>query len=258
MITNRCIWCLKEAIDSDVEHVIPLSLGGPHTLVLPGSVVCRSCNNGLAYLDRAVADEYDILCFVNSVSGRDGRPPAIRGRGNLVASTFASAPIMTFNMEKFPVKAHDGTTVSGYQGKPRSVNAKLKVQGRTGTISFAQPFGAGRNFIRGVVKIGFSYFALMRDAASTHDNRYDCIREYVRFGTGVRHVMLIQCDDNKYQCGPASLLSSAQGEDAGVQFRIGHVLYFIDLVNDERNLIALQTNAEKLYGTSGWCVLPLV
>ncbi len=50
---NTCIWCSRPTTDKDLEHIFPEALGCSAHLTLPGTVVCRRCNMGLAPLDQS-------------------------------------------------------------------------------------------------------------------------------------------------------------------------------------------------------------
>jgi hypothetical protein len=253
---GKCIWCLCDTTDGHREHIIPVAVGGFDEFSLPGSVVCKACNNGLAHLDRAVADEYDTSAFLARVPGRDGKLPAIRSRGNLVATIEPTGPAMTFNMERFAVPAHDGTKAGPYRSSSRNINAKLEIDGSVARISFKQEFGSGPKFVRGITKIAFSFLAFLKGPATAHQPKYDAIRQFVRYGIGTRHAMLLGCDDHEYRCGPASL-SSSENEEYAVQFRIGHADFLADLSEHESLMPMFKRKMQETYGTSGWTVLPL-
>ncbi len=256
MANGKCIWCLCDTPDGHLEHIIPLAVGGFDEFALPGSVVCKACNNGLAHLDRAVADEYDTAAFMARVSGRKGKPPAVRSRGNFVATIEPTGPTMTFNMERFAVPAHDGSSAGPYRSGSRNINAKLEIDGSAARISFKQEFGSGPKFIRGITKIAFSFLAFLKDPMTAREPKYDAIRQFVRYGVGVRHAMLLGCDDREYRCGPASLHSS-ESEEQAVQFRIGHTDYLVDLTERESLMPMFEHTMHETYGANGWTVLPI-
>ena len=256
MADGKCIWCLCDTTDGHLEHIIPVAVGGVDEFSLPGSVVCKACNNGLAHIDRAVADEYDTSAFLARVPGRKGKPPAVRGRGNFVASIEATGPTMTFNMERFSVPAHNGTVAGPYGASSRNVNAKLEIDGSVARISFAQTFGSSPKFIRGITKIAFSFFAYLDGATAACSSRYDAVRRFVRDDVGTRHAMLIGCSDKKYQNGSPKL-SVYEPDDCSVRFRIGHTEYVVDLTENECLMPIFERTMQEAYGTNGWTVLPI-
>jgi len=81
-----CIWCKKTTQKIAEEHIIPDALGCPANLVLTKGEVCQACNNGLAHLDQAVADEFDMIAFNENIPRKGGRPPVVLGRGNVVGT----------------------------------------------------------------------------------------------------------------------------------------------------------------------------
>ena len=256
MANPVCIWCLNESVDTDVEHIIPQVLGCPDDFVLPGSVVCRGCNNKLAHLDQALADEYDFSTFRARVPGRKGKLPTVRRRGNVVGTLESSGPVITINMERHSVRAHDGTIAGAYQAKGRNVDATFSVIGSAAHIKFETTFGAGPKFARGLTKVAFSFLAFFKGAEDVCAPKYDAIRKFVKLGQGNRHVMMLDCGDQKYQSGPASLHSS-ESNDHMVEFRIGHANYFVDLSENEPYLRSMEQSMKAVCGSIAWCVLPI-
>ena len=149
---KTCIWCKTESTKIAVEHIIPDALGCPPDLVLSDGEVCESCNNRLGHLDQAVAEEFDFMAFEENIPRKGGRPPAILSRGNVVATKGPAGSEMSFNMERYPVRAHDGS-VLGARGKSRrNVNATFERDGPFARISFEIEFGQGPKFVRGLTK----------------------------------------------------------------------------------------------------------
>jgi hypothetical protein len=129
---TNCIWCTEATEDLAEEHIIPDAIGCPYDLILRNGEVCKSCNNRLGHLDRAVADEFDMVAFNENVPRKDGKAAAIRSRGNVVATRSPTGSVMTINMEKRSVKAHDGTTVGAYGKSTRNngcLNNTVKMAG---------------------------------------------------------------------------------------------------------------------------------
>lgn len=136
---GTCIWCLQAANDTDDEHVIPESMGGPW--VLSGRVVCGSCNNRLSHLDRAVSDPFDFLTFHHGISGKKGRLKKVNARGNLVADHDVSGPVIRFNSGSRPVSLPDGRVLAPYGRSPRNVRTKI-ARNEDGTVvgNMSAPF----------------------------------------------------------------------------------------------------------------------
>lgn len=100
MHMSKCIWCKKTNQPPSVEHIIPEVVGCPDGFVLNNGEVCRPCNNRLGHADRAIAHEFDFVLHHFNVPRKRGKPPEIRSRGNVVAT---SAPReISFNMVQRP------------------------------------------------------------------------------------------------------------------------------------------------------------
>ncbi len=255
MTDARCIWCLGPAKSDHQEHIIPEAIGCPDGFVLPGTVVCRKCNNGLAHLDKAVVEEFDFLVFMAGVPRKKGRPPIVKSRGNVVASVESTGPTYTFNMEAHSVPAHDGSTLAPFRGSRRNIRAKFSRDGNAATVSFAQPFGDNPKFVRGLTKIAFSSLAYFLGAPLARDSIFNPIRNFVLFGSGKRHVVLSAARDAEYRNSAWSPYVSESGGYA-VTFRIAQVEFLVDLTEGESDLPIFEAKAREQYGDVGWCTLP--
>jgi hypothetical protein len=256
MQTNRCIWCSGNATDDHVEHIIPEALGCPPNFTLPGTVVCRKCNNGLAYLDRAVADEFDFIKFIAGVPRKGNKTPVVSSRSNVFGSIEAGTPTLSFNMEKHPVLAHNGSRLAPYRKSHRSIDAKLDVLDQRANISFEATFGDSPNFVRGLTKIAFSSLVYFLGSTTALESDFDPVRQFVHSGIGSRHVMLSASSDTQYRnsAGPP------YRQDTGffvVTFRIAHIEFLLDLSPNESMLPILEAKQLQQAGTDGWCVIPL-
>jgi len=255
MTDARCIWCLGPARGDHQEHIIPEAIGCPDGFVLPGTVVCQKCNNGLAHLDQAVADEFDFLVFMAGVPRKKGRPPVIKNRGNAIASVESTGPTYTFNMEKYAVTAHDGSTVAPYRGTQRNIRASFSKEGDFATVSFNLAFGSNPKFVRGLTKIAFSSLAYFLGASLARDSRFGAIRDFVLTGNGKRHVLLSKARDTAYRNSAWAPYVSESGGYA-VTFRIAQIEFLVDLTESESDLAIFEAKAQELYGDVGWCNLP--
>ncbi len=255
MTDSGCIWCLDQASGPHREHIFPEVIGCPDGFILPGSVVCRKCNNGLAFLDQAVADEFDFASFMAGVPRKKGGPPSIKSRGNVVASVEDSVPTFTFNMEAYPVSAHDGSALAPYRGSRRNVRSGFSRAGNAATVSFSVPFGDNPKFVRGLTKIGFSTLAYFLGAPLARDPRFKHIREFVRFGSGNRHVLLTEANDAEYRNSAWPPYVSEIGGYA-VTFRIARIEFLADLTPDESLLPMLEAKAKEQFGEARSCTIP--
>lgn len=256
MLSHRCIWCLEHADGGHEEHIIPEAIGCPPGFVLPGTVVCRKCNNGLSDLDQAVIDEFDFSTFMAGVPRKKGRPPVIRSRGNVLATVEPSGPTYTFNMDPIPIKAHDGSRLAPYRGSKRDIRAKFTKQGDAATINFETPFGQNRKFLRGVTKIAFSSLAFFLGAPLARSPAFTPIRRFVRHGVGDRHLLLTFDSDSTFSNRVWPPYVSSSGEYA-VTLRIASVEFLVDLSEEESLLSMFQSKAPEIFGEKNWCTLPI-
>ena len=256
MPSNRCIWCLQHAEGGHEEHIIPEAIGCPPGFVLPGTVVCRKCNNGLSDLDQAVIDEFDFSAFMAGVPRKKGRPPAIRSRGNVLATVEPGGPTYTFNMDPTSINAHDGSRLAGYRGSKRDIRAKFTKQGHVATVNFDIPFGQNRKFVRGITKIAFSSLAYFLGAPLALSPAFSSIRRFVRDGVGVRHLLLTFNGDSTYSNSVWPPYVSPSGEYA-VTLRIASVEFLVDLSEEESLLSMFQSKAPEFFGEKKWCTLPI-
>lgn len=255
MLSHRCIWCLEHADGGHEEHIIPEAIGCPPGFVLPGTVVCRKCNNGLSDLDQAVIDEFDFLTFIAGVPRKKGRPPAIRSRGNVLATVESSGPTYTFNMEPTPVIAHDGSRLAPYRGAKRDIRARFTKQGHLASINFEIPFGQNRKFLRGITKIAFSSLAFFLGASLALSPAFTPIRRFVRYGVGERHLMLTFDSNSAFSNRVEPPYVSPSG-DYAVTLRIASVEFLVDLSEEESSLSMFQSKAPEFSGEKTWCTLP--
>jgi hypothetical protein len=188
--TSLCIWCLNHAVDGHEEHIVPKPLGCPEGFVLPGSVVCRACNNGMADLDQAVIDDFDFLAFNAGIRRKRGRPPGIHSRGNVVGTSGRGGKELSFNMNRYPVRGHDGSPVGPYRGSERNVKATYRSDGDAAVVRFTVNFASTPKFVRGVTKIALSTLAFYMGAGRALEPQLNAARSFVRHGIGVRHLLI--------------------------------------------------------------------
>lgn len=255
MSSELCIWCLEHAKGKHEEHIIPEALGCPKGFVLPGTVVCLRCNNGLGHLDQAVINEFDFQVFMAGVPRKKGRPPAIRSRGNVLATIEPSGPTYTYNMDPVAITAHDGSRLAPYRGSKRDIRAKFTKQGHLAAINFDIPFGQNPKFLRGVTKIALSSLAYFLGAPLARSPAFNSIRRFVREGVGNRHLLVTFDSDATYFNRVLAPNVSPSGEYA-ITFRIGSVEFLVDLSEKESLLGVFQAKALETFGENNWCTLP--
>lgn len=256
MNSSNCIWCLLPALGGHEEHIIPEVLGCPDGFILPGTVVCKGCNNGLAHLDTAVADEFDFLTFMAGIPRKKGKPPIISSRGNVHATVESTGPVYTFNMGSHAEVAHDGKTVSPFRGTERHIRATFQKDGPWGRVSFPVPFGQGKKFVHGLHKIALSSLTYFLGPDVARSEQFNAVRQFVRFNEGVRHVMVKDTNEKGYVNQAWAPYKSSSGDYVCI-FRIAMIEFIVDLSESQSSLAMLEANAHELYGEGGWCVLPL-
>lgn len=255
MKTALCIWCSRPASDRDAEHIFPEALGCPDHLVLPGTVVCRNCNTGLAHLDQAVADEFDLVAFLKRIPRKGGRPPEIVSRGNMFARIETTGPEIFFNLEPFAVTSPKGRKLAPYRGGLRDIRPNIRRNGPVGHVSFDQPFGQGKKFVRGITKIAFSAFTFLCGADLARSSRFDGVRTYVRHGGTKRHTMIRPAPDDTYTLAAHPPWSGPDGEYC-IEIRIDTIQFLVDLSTSESLFPTLKAKALETYGPDGWSILP--
>lgn len=190
--------------------------------------MCQACNNGLAHLDQALVDDFDLLAFMNNVPRKKGRPAQIRGRGNVIGTRGPAGPKISFNMNRYPVTGHDGTRLGAFGNSERNIRGLFEREGPFAKVSFSVPIGQNPKFVRGVVKIAFSSLAyfLGNDLAVSKD--FDPVRAFVRKGVGDRPVLLMPSATRRYrhQVWPPYRFESGH---YAVMFRLALIEFFVDL-----------------------------
>lgn len=255
MDSNLCIWCLNPSADTDLEHVFPEALGCPEHITLPGTVVCRKCNNDLAHLDQIVAADFDFLTFMHRVPKKGGRPAAIDSRGNVLGKINGSNSEIFFNGESHPVQTHTGQTLAPFRGSPRDVRPSIRRDGPFSEMSFEVPLGQHKKFVRGITKIAVSALALVLGADVVRTSRFDWARRYVRFGGLKRRILLRQFPGNSYSLAVERPWKNDAG-DYAVEIRIANIGFFVDLSGSEILYPLLREKMLETYGTKGWTTLP--
>lgn len=252
---NICIWCLQPANDKDVENIFPEALGCPDFLTLPGSIVCKKCNNNLAHLDRAVSDEFDFFTFTKGVKRKKNRKPEISSRGNVVAKHTNEGPTIFLNGEKHTIKLEDGTRLTPYKPKSRSVKPAMKIQNNIAEVSMSFAFGQSEKFIRGLTKIAVNSFAYFDGLDTITSSRFDSVRDFVKNGGEKRKALTMKAGDNEFKLAIERIFNNKSG-DYGVVIRIACVIIMIDLSRQNSIISELIEAALNTYGAHGWATIP--
>ena len=251
-----CIWCKGVDVPSALEHIIPEALGCPSGFVLSDGTVCRECNNGLAHLDQAVIEDFDIFAYMSGVPRKKGRPCEIRSRGNLIGTQGPNGNEISINMERYPVTAHDGTNLGGFGNSDRNIQASFDRQGDSVKISFSTTIVSKPKFARGIVKIALSSLAYFLGGELTLSEDFDSVREFVREGKGIRPVLLKQSSTGGYlnQSWPPF---KSETDGYAVTFRLVGIEFCVDLTLHVTLFPMLKDKALEAFGETGWSYLPI-
>ena len=122
-----CIWCQQPSKTKAKEHIIPEALGCPDGFWLTNGEVCKSCNNGLAHLDQAVIDDFDILLFMNRIPRKKNRLREVSSRGNVLTRFNKSEPIFFINMAPSPIVI-EGNYIGPYGKSKRNIKGTFEVR----------------------------------------------------------------------------------------------------------------------------------
>jgi hypothetical protein len=185
---QRCIWCKKDVVKKNVEHIIPEVLGCPDRFHLVGCV-CEQCNNHLGHLDQAVADDFDISAFMAGVPRKKGRAPKVTNRGNFVAKHTNEGPTILINMEAYPVQGVHDTHLGRFGTSSRNIHACFENKGKFATVKFRTRIGESPKFVRGIHKIALSSLAYFIGAEEAIHPKYDPIRDFVCKGKGYSRLL---------------------------------------------------------------------
>lgn len=238
-----------------VEHIIPEALGCPENFVLTDGVVCKSCNNGLAHLDRAVFDDFDMIAFLANVPRKGGRAPSVRGRGNLVATLGSDGPEISINMDPEARVAHDGTPLGAFGRSQRNVKATFKRAGNTADMSYSADIGRSPKFVQGITKIAFSAFAYFRGPEAALSEQFAPIRAFVRSGAGQRPVLMTLSEDMLYR-NEAWPPYRSEHDEYSIVFRLAVAEFLVDLSPHLSLSAVFKEKLPDLYSTKSWVWIP--
>lgn len=224
-------------------------------MTLSGDVVCKRYNNKLSKLDLAVCDEFDLYAFFSGVPRRGGKTPQILNRGNLIATIEPSGPRVSINMDPDPSPSHMKQQLGPYGGSLRNVKAKIAISGEIASISAQVPFGQGKNFVRGLLKMAFSCFTYHLGPEVALSNSFDPVREFVLHSKGTRRVLAAKGDDSQFLLASYPPWIGRDGKYC-VEYRIATLHFLVDLSPDETQFLELRQKAESCFGSDGFFVLP--
>lgn len=251
-----CIWCKEDGKPPSEEHILPEALGCPPEFVLTNGEVCKPCNNGLAFLDRALVDDFDIPAFQASVPRKSGKPPRVDSRGNMEAYQTAEGPVIAINMDPVPVTTPEGVRVGGVGKSDRNIRATLARDGNVAKVSFEVEFGSSPKFARGIHKIALNATAYFLGLEAAIDPQLDPVRAFVRNGSGNRRILALVSRDSEYR---NTVWAPYRHKDGlTVVVRLVMMEFVVDLSPTQAALPLLTTELERTRGKNGWSLLPPV
>lgn len=250
-----CIWCKKESAFNSIEHIIPEALWCPDGFYLKDGAVCRQCNNGLAHLDQAVADEFDILAFWSGVPRKKNKSPVVNNRGNLLGQYVKGNKTIFINMDR-ALQTIEGHRIAGCGKSNRNIKASLHAAGEKAKVSFGVKLGDNPKFVRGILKIAFSSLAYFLGANEALLPKYDCLRKFIMKNEGDRKIILKQCGDKNFKNEVWPPYVNDEGEHI-VILRLGFTEFVVDLTPGMTSFPVMMKKAKECYGDEGWSFLPL-
>jgi len=256
MLHGACIWCLTDSTDRDREHIFPEALGCPDHLMLPGTVVCKKCNNGLAHLDQVVVDDFDFLLVMHGVKRKRGLAPKVASRGNVYATNSSAGPQIFFNLDPVERMAPTGQRIGPFRGRTRDIRPHIQKRGRSlSSVEFDIPIGQDRKFARGLYKIALNSIAHMLGPDVARGEQFDWLREYVRHGGQRRSIMLTGAPDEKFRVAAFPPWKNADG-DYAIELRIAFTNFLLDLSSDESLLPKFEQEAKLHFSKSEYSISP--
>ena len=225
-------------------------------MILPGSIVCKKCNNELAYLDRAVLDEFDFITFYKGILRKKNKKPEINSRGNIVAKYTKNGPEIFINAEKHGIMLEDGTQLTAYKKNSRSAKFDdIEIKDIAASVSIKIDFGQGKNFVRGLTKIAINGFVYIGGYDTVISSAFNSIREYVKHGGVKRKSLILKAPDDEYILAIKTITKNENGQYIAV-IRIGSIHFIIDLSPDGSVIDEISKAAMTLYGKQGWVTIP--
>ena len=173
----RCAYCLEEALEGTVEHIVPRALDDSECYVLPAGRVCRRCNHATRRLDEAVQDNSYFL-MRGAAAGvhhrRKRRKVYKRGDTRAVVEFEPSREVV------FP----SGATLLPFE---YTIEGPAAFDARDGTLTFTADGHASRfdewRFARGLHKMALGRLCKEYLDASSPDECYgpdlESLRRYV-------------------------------------------------------------------------------
>jgi hypothetical protein len=178
---------------------VPEVLGCPGDWILRNGEVCEPCNNGLGFLDRVLADEFDLLRLHQGQAGKRGKPPRITGRPNLRGEQRPYGTDIRVNVGSKPFHDPYYGVINPATGKSSDVQSDFSVGGSIARIRIRIQIGATAEFSRAIHKIAFAWLAKALGPEVAWRQTFSEVRDFVLRGSGIRYVLGTGAQTPEYQ-----------------------------------------------------------
>lgn len=190
--------------------------------------------------------------MMNSVPRKKGKPPKIDSIPNLKAEVVGKEAVYYLNMEKYPVTAVNGQTISPFRKNSKAVDASFETNGPIAKISFSVPLGRHKKFNRAMYKIAFSSLAFFCGVDEALDSKYDHIRDYVLHGGKCSPVLFLRQEKEEYRHEVLLPCKSEHSDFHFVYMVIAGIGFIVDLSPDQAGLVQLKAMLEQNSEYEGW------
>lgn len=249
-----CIWCKRPVRRSNIEHILPESLGCPSDHVLRDGV-CMACNNGLGHIDQALLRQFEIVAFMRGIPRKGGRPPVINSWSGIRGRISDQGPEFHINAGPGTIETFGGSL---HAASPRngihSVKMEPLIVGERSDISFKQEFGRDPKLRRAIYKVGFGTLALRLGVAEALRDVYDPVRAFVRKGAGDFDVLMLadQADGHHFFGYPALLPGCTLPI---IELAVFGVWFAVDFDPQQRGLVQMGAALTERQ-VPNWMILP--
>jgi hypothetical protein len=249
----QCIWCRQESIKIAIGHIIPEVLGYPEGFVLDKGEECVACNNGLAVLDLALADTFDLDRFLIGQPGKKGRAPKITGRPNLSGSWVMDEPVIEVNFGPGKITTFSGRILNPPNGKPTEISGHIKKDGPWGEITLQSSMSHPK-LSRALHKVGLASLVKLISYEYVMQPFYDPVRKYVRNGIGSREVLHWSLPDLEYKhvVGPLHFTDG----NPWIELILCGSYFLLDLSPIQVLVPKIKEHMYAQYGDKGWTWIP--
>jgi hypothetical protein len=139
---------------------------------------------------------------------------------------------IVLNGERRLITTPSGTVVQPAQQHPDAVRiTDFHVTGPVARITLQQPIRVNKRFMRGLHKIGFELLCFRKKAEFVLNRRFDPLRDYIRYGSGSRPILL-SSSGNAGSWTPNFTLKQIAGRDDWIAILQLAATFFIDLSPD--------------------------